>query len=249
MDHANGEYKAIGKELLNGYNGIIYGYDEEGTKYDYSCTMQKVVFKNGKVISVSGELSSLKNEIIADYSETIKKTDTKTNIKLEATNSTISTNTEMNITEIISGEKFDKIKNNLPQIKSFKVYDIVLSENNEEIQPNGNVKISIPIPEGVNTSKLVVYRIEEDSTKTEYKVTVENGYATFETDHFSTYVLGEKSDETQENVKYTTTEKLPQTGEENNILAKWLTIIIILGILWISSMLLIEYENKKIMKK
>lgn len=241
--------------------------DEEGTKYDYSCTMQKVAFNNGKVVSASGEMPLLKNEIIADYrennTENIKKTDAKTNIKLEATSSEISANTELEVTEITTGETFEKIKDILENVNNFKVYDITLKENNEKIQPKGKVKISIPIPEGFNASSLAIYRLEENGSKTEYKVTVANNYAMFETEHFSTYILGEKSKQsteqatTENNTANNTNEdtesnivvndtKLPKTGEEINNFAKWLSIAIVLGIIWIMSMLLIEREKRKI---
>lgn len=60
------------------------------------------------------------------------------------------------------------------------------------------------------------------------------------------------SNETQNKVENsvieTTTEnndtKLPQTGEETNIFVKWLSIVITLGVFWLGSMLLIEYEKK-----
>ena len=43
--------------------------------------------------------------------------------------------------------------------------------------------------------------------------------------------------------------KLPQTGEETNVFAKWLSIVILLGIVWLMSMLLIDREKKKMAKK
>lgn len=43
--------------------------------------------------------------------------------------------------------------------------------------------------------------------------------------------------------------KLPQTGEETNEFAKWLSIAIFLGIFWLVSMLLIDREKKKMTKK
>lgn len=43
--------------------------------------------------------------------------------------------------------------------------------------------------------------------------------------------------------------KLPQTGEETNEFTKWLSIAIFLGVFWLMSMLLIDYEKKKITQK
>lgn len=231
--------------------------------------MQKVVIENGKVVSVSGHRGM--GSLLADLSENntktdntnnqkITKTDSNTNIKLEASSGTIPENTIMNITEITSGETFEKIKTTLEKIKNLKAFDITLKSDGKTIQPNGKVKISIPIPVDFDTSKLVIYRLDENKTKTEYQVTVVNGYATFETNHFSTYVLGEQeklSNEIQNNAENNETEttavnnntKLPKTGEETNAFAKWLSIAIALGVFWIFSMLLIEREKKKIIKK
>ena len=43
--------------------------------------------------------------------------------------------------------------------------------------------------------------------------------------------------------------KLPQTGEETNIFANWLSIVILLGIFWLGSMILIDREKKKMTRK
>lgn len=238
--------------------------------------MRKVIIENGKVVSATGEFPGLKEiaylggsnndnkDEITDSkntnNQTITKTDNKTNIKLESSSGMIPDNTIMNIIEINSGETFNKIKNILSEIKNFKVFDITLKVNDTNIQPNGKVKISIPIPAGFDASKLIVYRLDENNTKTEYQVTTANEYATFETDHFSTYILGEKSElsnETQDNVDEniggtftgTNNTKLPQTGEETNAFAEWLTIAIFLMIFWFVSMLLIDREKKKMTKK
>ena len=135
-------------------------------------------------------------------------------------------------------------------------YDITLKSNDTIIQPNGKVKISIPIPENFDSSRIIIYRLDESNAITEYQVTVTNGYATFETDHFSTYILGETeelSNEVQNNVIGTDTNendtKLPQTGEETNVFVKWLSVAIPLGIFWLVSMLLIDREKKKMTKR
>ena len=260
----DGGFYMLGDVLLNDYNGEIYQNPQTG-KAQSSCTMKKVVVENKKVISASGKIKNFKviailgNESDTDDNnnvQTIIKKDSNTNIKLEASSNIIPENITMDIIEIKSGEKFNQIKNNLTKIENFKAFDITLKSNNTNIQPNGKVKISIPIPENFNASKLIAYRFDNDNSKIEYQVTVANGYATFETDHFSIYVLGERTevsdknqDETDENVVGTNNTKLPQTGEETNAFAKWLSIAIPLGIFWLVSMLLIDREKKKMTKK
>lgn len=244
------------KKLIKNYNEELFMWEKRNNTIEkniFECTYKKLVFENEKLISATGNPRFSTDELngnsgensnnkIEDNDKFTTKTDNKTNIKLEASSGMIPDNTIMNIIEINSGETFNKIKNILSEIKNFKVFDITLKVNDTNIQPNGKVKISIPIPAGFDASRLIVYRVDENNTKTEYQVTVTNGYATFVTDHFSTYVLGEK-------LKDNNDAKLPQTGEETNTFARWLSIAIALGIFWICSMLFIEHEKKKMTKK
>lgn len=238
--------RVIGKVI--GMNDIETSIEYFSKDCYFELTRNELVFKDGKLITTEENLETNTE----NNDETITKTDDKTNIKLEASGNEIPDNTTMEVREITTGEIFNTIKKLLSNAKSIKVFDITLKSNNENIQPNGKVKISIPIPVGFDTSKLVVYRLDENNNKTEYQVTVVNNYAIFETDHFSTYVLVEQ--DKVENNETETTEvnnntKLPKTGEEINAFAKWLSIAIVLGVFWIFSMLLIEREKKKIIKK
>ena len=65
-----------------------------------------------------------------------------------------------------------------------------------KIQPlnNGNVLVTIDVPSTLDANKgLVVYRMEDNGTLTELKTSVENGKVSFETNHFSTYIVAEKA--------------------------------------------------------
>ena len=83
-----------------------------------------------------------------------------------------------------------------------------------KIQPlnNGNVLVTIDVPSTLDANKgLVVYRMEDNGTLTELKTSVENGKVSFETNHFSTYIVAEKAAVAEE----TTTAKTnsPKTGD------------------------------------
>lgn len=136
-----------------------------------------------------------------------------------------------------SGNLYDNAVNSIgKEYKNLNIYDISLKdENNVKIQPSGNVKMYIPIKENMDTSKLVVYRVEDNGNKIQYNVTVkeENGinYATFETNHFSVYVLAEKNttinkvdennkieQQPQEEKKEHKLDNEPKTGVSSNIL-------------------------------
>lgn len=153
----------------------------------------------------------------------ISLTDTVTNIKLDANEGIIPSTTTLNVVSLTSGESFDNIKTILGDVK-FVAYDITLLDNGVAATLNGKVKLSIPIPSDFDSTNLIAYRIEEDSTKIEYPVTVSNNMAIIETDHFSNYVLAEKTvestDVTPEEEQTTnngTLDEEPKTGIENPV--------------------------------
>ena len=143
----------------------------------------------------------------------VTDTDTDTNIQLEANTDVVPSDTVLEIKPIE--------KNNVTvledTVNNFVAYDITLKSNGVEVQPNGKVKIKIPVPAEFDTSKLVVYRIDGNN-KIKYDVTVETidgkKYAVFETDHFSTYVLAETNRQLDDE---------PKTGVNNHVIAILLT--------------------------
>lgn len=144
----------------------------------------------------------------SEDSSTITLIDNATNVKMNAKNGIIPDNTILEVRPITKGEIFNNIKN-LLHTEKITVFDITLKSNGVKIQPNGKVSITIPIPAGYDSSKLVVYRVDDNGNKIEYayKVSIIDGkYINFETDHFSKYVLAE----VEQNEKDDT----PKTGIE-----------------------------------
>ena len=135
--------------------------------------------------------------ILKETNNMLQLKDETTNIQIDTTTAVLPANTQLVANEIKEGETYNLATTVLKDlVNNMYVYDITLQSNGVKVQPNGAVKVSIPIPEGLDTNNLIVYRIDEEGNKTEYTVTVEIidniQYATFETEHFSTYVLGEK---------------------------------------------------------
>ena len=153
--------------------------------------------------------------------------DTTTNIKLSANTGIVPDGTTLNVDAITSGEVFDAISKKLGDVK-FSIFDISLISNNVAIQPtNGNVKISIPIPNGYDTSNLVVYRFADDgSQEQEYAVTIDGNYAVFETDHFSNYALAEKSTTTNTSTNNSQLDNEPKTGITNPVTVVVSTLVV-----------------------
>ncbi len=163
--------------------------------------------------------------------------DETTNIKIDTDTTVLPANTKLVVKELKEGETYkvaEKLLTN--DVDKMYVYDITLQSEGVTVQPDEKVKVSIPIPEGLDTNKLVVYSINDNGTKTEYTVKVETvdniKYATFETDHFSTYVLGEKAEETTTTNTETTAkgekDETPKTGATATI-AGITALVILIG--------------------
>lgn len=75
--------------------------------------------------------------------------------------------------------------------KNMYVLDIHLVDaTNAVIQPNGNVRVKVKIPEGFTTG-FDVYRQETDGTLTKLTYQIDGEYVIFETSHFSKYAFVE----------------------------------------------------------
>ena len=90
------------------------------------------------------------------------------------------------------------------EVTNIVAYEIDLLDNNGEfIQPNGRVKLKFPIPSGIDKENIAVYRVS-DKEVIDYETTIIGDYVEIETDHFSTYVVGEKltvdNPETSDNI-------------------------------------------------
>ena len=159
--------------------------------------------------------------------------DVQTGIKLEAVNE-LPANTQVVAERVEYGEVYEKVNAILADTENFIVYEITLESSGVEIQPNGEVRISIPIPEHFDNSSIIVYGVLDDGTVREYNADVitKDGidYAAFETDHFSTYVLAENTNSGKDNTPGTgTTDILPyaqikELQEENSEIIGWIEI-------------------------
>ena len=122
--------------------------------------------------------------------------DLETGVKLEAEENVLPEGATMTVTVIPSGDDYEKATLALEGSGgSFALYDITLyGPDDATVQPNGTVKVSIPVPEGMNEDLIALYRINEDGTKTLIECTVEEGYVVFYTNHFSLYAVVEKEE-------------------------------------------------------
>ena len=69
------------------------------------------------------------------------------------------------------------------------VFDISLVKGGETVQPNGTVRVALPVPQGMNGADMRVYHIADNGAKTDMNAVYSNGFMIFDTDHFSVYSI------------------------------------------------------------
>ena len=66
-----------------------------------------------------------------------------------------------------------------------------MTKANKELE-DGSFEVRIPLSEKLKGKDLVAYYVDDNGNKEEHEVTIKDGYAVFNTNHFSTYTLAEK---------------------------------------------------------
>ena len=106
----------------------------------------------------------------------------------------------------------------------YAAYDISLYSNAKQVSivklENSKFIVNIPVPEILKDKEITVYYINSKGEKEEHVATIKDGIASFETDHFSTYVLAEK-----------VAEENPKTfdGIESSIIIGTISLIGVIG--------------------
>jgi uncharacterized repeat protein (TIGR02543 family) len=122
--------------------------------------------------------------------------DETTEITIEADEGVLPAETKLNV-ELIEEDSptLATVKQVLADVgEKVLLYDIKLINTAlQAIQPNGEVKISLPVPSGMDSARIEVYRIEDNGARTLLKSEVKNGRLAFYTDHFSLYAIVERA--------------------------------------------------------
>lgn len=155
-----------------------------------------------------------------EQSPAVNVTDSTTGIKIQADEGVFPEGVKLVVTPITSGADYDRAASILSDVgKKFRLFEIHFELNGAEVQPNGIVTVYYPIPEGYDADKVVLYRINDDGTKTLVKGTVENGFYKVMTKSFSTYALVEQgSTITDAENSANVGSDIPQTGDSTNVL-------------------------------
>ncbi len=127
-----------------------------------------------------------------------KSVDMATNVSVNTTDSSVPLDTVMKVDELKSGTVYEDIIKTL-DVEDNVTYDIKLQSESLDKHitklNNGKFEVKIPVPEALKGQNLTVYYVDENKKITEHKTTkTDDGYAVFETDHFSIYTLAAKGD-------------------------------------------------------
>lgn len=203
-------------------------YTVEGINLREGAKINNVEIPNGYTVFEDGIII-----LEREKATVVEEKEEKTGITLESATNIVPENTKL-IVETIDNTKIEGLDE---KVNNFVAYEITLTSDNVKIQPNGKVKINIPIPNNFDTSNLVVYRLE-GTKQIKYDVTVttidNKKFATFETDHFSTYVLAENNvTKQEENTTSSSDNKLDETPKTG-------TTLVTESILFISLISLVE---------
>ena len=133
-----------------------------------------------------------------EQSPAVDITDPATGVKVHADKGVFEEGVQLVVEVITSGADYDKAIAALGDVgKKFKLYEIhFVDANGNEVEPNGMVTVSYPVPEGYDAANIVLCRINEDGTKTLVKGSVEDGNYTVITKSFGQYALVEKGSTT-----------------------------------------------------
>lgn len=162
----------------------------------------------------------------------VKTVDMNTNIKIESDSYDVPLDSRINVRKLDkNSEEYKELAKKIKILDdmSFDI-DLLSSSLDTKIETlaNGNFKVYIPVDEKTAKKTLVAAYIKEDGTIEEHEITIENGYAVFETNHFSTYSIVDKSNN-------------PETGDK---ILKY-TIILGISILGITGLTIYTKKNKK----
>jgi hypothetical protein len=125
--------------------------------------------------------------------------DTATGVRITAAEGVIPEGAELKVSEIKEDASdaegkaaYESAKTALEDTAAkFALYDITLTHEGAEIQPDGTITLRVPIPEGFDKSKAALYRINDDKTATLIKGNVSGDVYIASLTRLSLYAIAE----------------------------------------------------------
>lgn len=120
--------------------------------------------------------------------------DVKTDISIKTEASEVPLDSKINT--IVIDAKSDEYKEFLKQVNvsnglvvDLKLFSESINKNISNLE-NGIFKVYVPLNKELKDLELTAYYIKDDGEIEKHKVTIEDNYLVFETNHFSTYIIG-----------------------------------------------------------
>lgn len=204
---AKADYLKVMQESVDNYIGkgkaVISdcGTVEQDTT-EYPIDPQNPIFEkssDGHVYKMTIGENSFYFVIKADtesmYTPTFISSDVATDVAISANSGTLPLDTLIRVNEITGGDQYEKIMKILAledgEIYDLKLFSQALEKNITKLE-DGSFEVRIPLSEKLKGKDLVAYYVDDNGNKEEHEVTIKDGYAVFNTNHFSTYTLAEK---------------------------------------------------------
>ncbi len=232
---AKADYLKVMQERVDNYIGkgkaVISdcGTVEQDTT-EYPIDPQNPIFEkssDGHVYKMTIGENSFYFVIKADtesmYTPTFISSDVATDIAISANSGTLPLDTLIRVNEITGGDQYEKIMKILAledgEIYDLKLFSQALEKNITKLE-DGSFEVRIPLSEKLKGKDLVAYYVDDNGNKEEHEVTIKDGYAVFNTNHFSTYTLAEKPaetpDETPDETPIETPDNTPKDDDNTN---------------------------------
>lgn len=204
---AKADYLKVMQERVDNYIGkgkaVISdcGTVEQDTT-EYPIDPQNPIFEkssDGHIYKmIIGEKSFyfvIKADTESMYTPTFISSDVATDVAISANSGTLPLDTLIRVNEITGGDQYEKIMKILAlengEIYDLKLFSQALEKNITKLE-DGSFEVRIPLSEKLKDKDLVAYYVDDNGNKEEHEVTIKDGYAVFNTNHFSTYTLAEK---------------------------------------------------------
>ncbi len=133
------------------------------------------------------------------------------------TNGNVESEAVLQVFKISDNDTIEAVLDSNNPLEKYQTYNICFVKDDKQVQPNGKVKVFVPIPEGMNGNTCKIYRQESDGAWTILDAHIEENCLVFETNHFSYYaIVGDENELTVESMpdktQYVTDDVLDTSG-------------------------------------
>lgn len=167
------------------------GYWFRVTVFDEKNPEKKDVLRGDFIVIKDSERAK-----VPDY----QTSDLVNDVSVSTANPSVPRDTVVEVNKLTSGEAYEKILRLLDVKETesvtfdIKLYSDTLEDYITKLE-SGTFQVKIPIPDMMKDQKLSAYYVDENDKVTEYPAAQEDGYAVFETDHFSIYTIAPASEQ------------------------------------------------------